>query len=105
MNLLVRPGAAEAATAAARERWDGLLCVAERDEPTEAELRHAQSEVLALQGEGGPLGDQLGSGIYGLDPFVHVEVLVLTDELQAYAQERWRDLVQLNGALQPVVDG
>jgi hypothetical protein len=51
-----------------------------------------------------PLGEQLTSGIYGLDPFVSVQVVVLTPEGQAFAEERWGDLVRVTGALQPVTD-
>lgn len=103
LNVLVRPGAAEATTAAVRERWAGLLCVEEREAPTQAELEAVYDEVLALP-EDSPLGEQLSSGIYALDSYVNVQVLVVTEEAQAFVEERWGDLVQLNGTLQPVTD-
>jgi len=102
VNVLVRPGATEAVTTVIRDGWEGLLCVAERDEPTEAELRAVQQEVEAEIGQGSPLGEILGVGVYALEPYVGVSVTVLTPEGEAYAHERWGDLVQVTGRLQPV---
>jgi hypothetical protein len=105
LNVVVRPGGAEAAEAEVRRSWPGLLCVAERAEPTAAELDAVQSEVDALFDEESPLGQPLSSGTFGTQPFVSVSVVVLTDEGRAYAEERWGDLVQVTGRLQPVTQG
>jgi hypothetical protein len=102
VNVLVRPGAADEITAAVRDQWDGLLCVVERDEPTEDELRAVQDELEAAIDEDTPLGYILGIGVYALQPYVGVEVVILTPEGEAYAQERWGDLVRVTGSLQPV---
>jgi len=105
LNLVVLPGAADAATEIVRRTWAGPLCVIERDAPTVAELARAQDEVFDLPGDDNPLGIVLGGGVLGNSGFVSVAVAVLTEEAVAYARDRWGDLVELRGVLQPVADG
>jgi hypothetical protein len=102
LNVVVLPGGADAAEQAVRRTWPGLLCLAERDEPTAAELDAVQAEVNALFDQDSPLGQPLSSGSFGTNPFVSVSVVALTEEGRAYAEERWGDLVQVTGRLQPV---
>lgn len=102
LSVVARPGTDDAVTAAVRDRWAGLLCVVERDEPSRDELDQVYEEVIALPADS-PLGVQIGANVRSAGPFVEVEVTVLTAEGQVYVDERWGDLVQLTGALQPVV--
>jgi hypothetical protein len=101
LSVVARPGTGDAVTAAVRDRWAGLLCVVERDEPSRDELDQVYEEVIALP-EDSPLGVQIGAHVGGTGPYVEVEVTVLTTEGQAYAEERWGDLVHLTGVLRPV---
>jgi hypothetical protein len=100
VNLLVRPGAKEEIEAKARRTYRGLLCVVERDLPTEAELAAIQSEVTddaARQRLG--VTSAWSEGQRGV---VVVTVWVVTDVATDYARERWGDVVELHGYLTPV---
>jgi hypothetical protein len=99
-NLIVRPGAKEDIETRVRTSYRGLLCVVERDLPTEAELNAIQSEVTAdasrkvLGVTGGWSDGQRG--------VVVADVWVATDALRDYAHRRWGDRVELHGVLRPV---
>ena len=96
VNVVVRPGAAEAARTAIREEYLGYLCLTERDAPTEAELLEVQSEIDHQQ-----LG-AVASYPDTLEGVVVVEVWVADEEAVEQAREQWGDLVRLQGILQPV---
>jgi hypothetical protein len=75
----------------------------EREAPTERELAAVQDELNEVP-DGSPLGQVYSSGSYGQRGVVDVQVAVVTPEAQAFVEERWGDLVELHGSLQPVVD-
>ena len=103
VNVVVTPGNGAAALDQARAVWSGGLCVVERDAPTEAELAAVQAEVSAATADGDPpLGPVYGNGPDTLRGVVVVDITAVTDEAQAYAQQRWGDLVELRGELTPV---
>ncbi|HYF47583.1 MAG TPA: hypothetical protein VD926_15315, partial [Acidimicrobiales bacterium] len=58
-------------------------------------------EVQAAADEETPLGEVLDVGAHG-QPYVTVWVVVLTPAGEAYARERWGDLVRVLGRLRPV---
>ena len=96
LNVVVRPGAGDAARAAIRERYLGALCITERDGPTEAELVETQSDIDH---------EQIGAVASYPDTtegVVVVEVWVVDEDTTAYARDRWGDLVELRGILLPV---
>ena len=100
VNVIVRPGAGPAATAAIRQVYPGPLCVVERDTPTEAELRALTDEVYdPAAREALPLVGAYGDWQRGV---VVVQVWAVEPDGTAYAQDRWGDRVELRGYLQPV---
>ena len=96
LSVVVRPGAREAARTAIREAYLGPLCLTEQDAPTEAELLEVQSEIDLRQIGGVASYPDTRAGS------VVVEVWVADEEAIAAAEERWGDLVELRGILQPV---
>jgi hypothetical protein len=101
LNLVVLPGSRDEVIAAARQRYQGLLCVVERDGPSYAELNQLYEEIAAL-----PPTTTLGRvNMVALDDAhfeVDVELVAATEEARAYAAERWGDLVEVSSWMQPL---
>lgn len=99
-SVVVLPGEAPAAVALIRERYDGPLCVVEREAPTAAELTAVGDEVLDQRARDalGPVQGVVTDERRGV---VVATVWVADDAAESYAQRRWCDLVRLHGLLQP----
>jgi hypothetical protein len=100
-NVVVSGGAA-AVEAGIRERWDGQLCVVERDAPPLREARRIRAEAEALLPE---LGLQmLGSDEGGVEQAARITVVADPDgKGQAAMDERFGPgLVLLEPVLRPV---
>lgn len=100
-SVVVLPGAGPAMHDRIRQTYGGPLCLVERDAATDDDLARITNEVMdgdavahydlpASAGPSVPLGA------------VVVEVWVADQPALAYAQQRWGDLVRLEGLLQPV---
>ena len=100
VNVIARPGSADDVRAAIRERWQGALCVVERDQPSPAELERVQREVH--DADDAPFGGVFGSSADAMRGVVVVEVAIADAVSTEWARERWGDLVELRGALVPV---
>lgn len=101
VNVIVRPGAGDAATTAVRERYAGPLCIVERDLPTEAELRVVQDEVIDDDARAA-LGQVQSAGIDSPRAAVVARVWIVDEAAERYARERWGDRVILEPLLTPV---
>lgn len=99
VNVVVRPGSKERVETAIREHWDGALCVVERDQPTSAELAAIQEEITASRNRPFEVLTVSADELRGV---VVVGVVVVDDAARAWAEERFGDLVELDGALRPV---
>ncbi|CAN5801326.1 hypothetical protein BH23ACT10_BH23ACT10_14590 [soil metagenome] len=109
LTVVVPSGSATATESQVREHYPGALCIVERDQPTLDELEELQDDVIApAMGDDGslrsdtPLGPILGLGTDELEGVIELEVLVADERARAFARERWGDLVELDGVLQPV---
>lgn len=97
-NMIVRPGRAAEAQEIIRRHYLGPLCVAEKDLPTEAELRGTQERILAKLGRqvlsGGP---EERAGV------LRYTLILVTPELRAEIDEEFGPgRVVLEGRLTPV---
>lgn len=100
-NVVVLPGTKAAAVALVRQHYSGALCVVERDEPTEAQLQTVQQEVADGDARA-VLGPVQGTSS-GIERGVVVaEVWVVDQVALDYAHDRWGNLVELRGLLDPV---
>jgi hypothetical protein len=99
-NVVVKPGSGEAALAVVRSHYEGPVCVVERDGPSATELDRVQDELFDADSKAS-LGVQ-GAYANSRQGAVVAEVWVADDAALGYAQERWGDLVALQGILQPV---
>ena len=97
VNVIATPGRGDDVRDAVAERWDGALCVEERDQPTEAELQRITEE---LQGDV-PFEVVASSGDV-LRGVVVADVVVADDAARAYAEDRWGDTVVLRPVLVPI---
>ncbi|HEX5615270.1 MAG TPA: hypothetical protein VFZ83_08960, partial [Acidimicrobiia bacterium] len=100
-NVVVRPGSADAARAAIRAHYGGPLCIEERDAATPAERERVQRELYDDDAKA-VLGEVPYSSGGGIEPIVSAGVWVVTDEMTAYVEQRWGDLVVLEPLLTPV---
>ena len=100
-NVVVVPGAAQAAMARIREHYAGPLCVVERDGPTAAELAAVQDE-LTDEDAHGVLGTILITATDERRGVVMASIWVVDEAAVEYADQRWGDLVELRGLLRPV---
>lgn len=88
---------ADAAEAALREVWSGMLCV--------SEATYTEAELEAILDDIGARGDLLSAGVDGITGTVQLSVVFDDGQLQATANERYGDgVVVVNSALVPVVD-
>lgn len=87
-NVIVRPGAGDAAVHAVRERYAGPLCVVERNLPLEIELRAVQSELFD-QGARAAVGQVQSAAADPMRGAVVAQVWVVDDTAAAYARSRW----------------
>ena len=100
-NVILLPGARQAAVDRVREHYAGPLCVVESEAPTEAELATVRDELADEEARAalGPVG------IEGTDErrgVVTAIVWVADDAAIAYARDRWPNLVALHPLLHPV---
>jgi hypothetical protein len=100
-SVVVRPGAAAAARERIRETYAGALCVVERDAPTADQLAGVQRELFDHEATE-RLGQVMSAGPYGRLGKVVATVWVADQAKLDYTRDRWGDLVQLSGLLQPV---
>jgi hypothetical protein len=101
INVLVRPGAVDAIRKEVRTRFSGLLCIEERDLPTQASLRALQDRIFDESKES-PLGGVLAAYSDGRRGVVVVECALADDVSKAWAREQWGETVELRGALTPI---
>jgi hypothetical protein len=101
VNVVARPSYGDDVRAAARRSWPGLLCVAERDQPTRAELQAVQSRV-DMRAPDTPFGGMFSSGADELRGVVRLTVALGDDVSKAWAREHWGPLVEVEGLLEPV---
>jgi hypothetical protein len=100
-NVLVRPGAAEAVRNEIRTYFAGLLCIVERDLPSQATLRALQDRIVE-ESKNSPLGGVFGAYSDGRRGVVVVQCALADDVSKAWAVEHWGDNVDLRGALTPI---
>lgn len=98
-TVVVRPGSASSVTASIRDHYLGPLCVAERDQPTIAQLLATQRRI--------PLGDDQSNPVTEIsvdegDGVVRVTVFVADRSARQQARRRWGPHVRLEGLLTPV---
>jgi hypothetical protein len=100
-NLVVVPGAAQAAVARVREHYAGALCVIERDAPTAVELAAVQRE-LTNEDARAILGTIQSAAADERRGVVVATIWLVDEAAMDYADQRWGDLVELRGLLRPV---
>jgi len=100
-NVIVLPGARDEALSVVREHYRGPVCVVERNGPTEADLAQVQEQLNDDEAQEA-LGVIQGASGNGQRGVVEAEVWVADAAAVAYAQQRWGDVVELHGILQPV---
>ena len=97
-TVVVTSGHREEAIAFVRQRYGGPLCLIERD-ITQAEIDQVQQE---LHEENDDVRLRaLGSAYDLVTGRLWADVWVADEDTTAYARERWGDLVELRGILQP----
>jgi hypothetical protein len=100
-NVLVRPGAADAVRNEIRTYFSGLLCIVERDLPTQASLRALQ-ERIPDESKASPLGGVFAVGADGRRGVVVIQCALADDVSKAWAEENWGENIDLVGALTPI---
>lgn len=99
-NVLVLPGSRQTAVRHIREHYAGPLCVVERDGPTSAELAAVQDEVTGTDARA-VLGQIETASTDERRGVVVATVWVADQRSLDYVDERWGDLVELQGLLHP----
>jgi hypothetical protein len=100
-NVVVLPGAGPAIHDRIRQTYGGRLCVVERQAATADDLARITIEVMDADAAA-HFGQPVTAGPNVPLGAVRVEVWVADQPALAYAQQRWGDLVVLQGLLQPV---
>jgi predicted small lipoprotein YifL len=101
-NVVVLPGAGRAMRDRIRQSYGGRLCVVEKQAHTADELARVQNEVMDADAVA-HYGLPLSAGSYASLDAVRVEVWVADPAARDYAQQRWGNLVLLDGILRPPV--
>lgn len=100
-NVVVLPGAGQAATERVRAHYGGYLCVVEREGPTAARLTAIQDELTDDDARRA-IGEIVEASADLRRGAVVARVWATNQAALDYAYERWGNLVQLSGLLKPI---